>query len=120
MGPGTVVTCARAGAVFELSLTWGLVFASIMAFILQEGTARLTIVSKRSLGQCLRIKYRNAHKIMDTAWVCWMVLIGVWFGNTMFEANNFAGGIAAIMLMPGLSPSTNGMFDRFDYDQRIR
>ena len=56
VGPGTVVTCARAGAEYGYSLTWALIFASILAFTLQEGTARLTIVSGKSLGQCLKIK----------------------------------------------------------------
>ena len=56
VGPGTVVTCARAGAEYGYSLTWALIFASMLAFTLQEGTARLTIVSGKSLGQCLKIK----------------------------------------------------------------
>ena len=54
VGPGTVVTCARAGAEYDLSLIWALVFASTLAFTLQEGTVRLTITSGFSLGQCLR------------------------------------------------------------------
>ena len=57
VGPGTVVTCARAGAEYQLSLIWVLVFASILAYTMQEGTARLTIVSGRSLGECLQLKY---------------------------------------------------------------
>ena len=48
VGPGTVVTCARAGAEFELHLVWVLIFASLLAYILQEGTARLTIHSGRA------------------------------------------------------------------------
>ena len=35
VGPGTVVTCARAGAEFELHLVWVLIFASLLAFTLQ-------------------------------------------------------------------------------------
>ena len=31
VGPGTVVTCARAGAEYDLSLIWALVFASTLA-----------------------------------------------------------------------------------------
>ena len=54
IGPGTVVTCARAGAEFDLQLVWVLFFASLLAFTLQEGTVRLTITSGLSLGQCLR------------------------------------------------------------------
>ena len=32
VGPGTVVTCARAGAEYDLSLIWALVFASTLAY----------------------------------------------------------------------------------------
>ena len=35
IGPGTVVTCARAGFEQGLSLIWALVFATLMAFTLQ-------------------------------------------------------------------------------------
>jgi len=101
VGPGTVVTCARAGAEFDLSLLWALVFATILAFILQEGTARLTIVSGMSLGQCLRMKYRHTAKVFNHAVVCWVVATLVIIGNTFYEANCFAGGIDAIMSIPG-------------------
>ena len=37
VGPGTVVTCARAGAEFDLNLIWALIFASILSYTLQEG-----------------------------------------------------------------------------------
>ena len=74
VGPGTVVTCARAGAEFGLHLIWALVVASLIAFTLQEGTARLTIVSGQSLGQCLKAKYQHMtkfynQKIMLFSWV---------------------------------------------------
>src|SRR5258708_5126140 len=35
IGPGTVVTCARAGFEQDLDLGWALVFASVMAYIMQ-------------------------------------------------------------------------------------
>ena len=41
IGPGTVVTCARAGAEHGLALVWALVFASILAFILQVGSNKV-------------------------------------------------------------------------------
>ena len=110
VGPGTVVTCARAGAEFELNLIWALLFATCLAFTLQEGTARLTIASGRSLGQCLRIKYRNtwplnkswgADKLYNTALLGWVVTICICVGNTLYEANCWAGGIDAVMSLPG-------------------
>jgi len=102
VGPGTVVTCARAGAEFDLNLIWALVFATAMAFTLQEGTARLTIVSGRSLGECLREKYRHTnYKLWDTALFCWLVAILVIVGNTFIEVNCWAGGMDAILAIPG-------------------
>ena len=83
------------------ALVWALVFASILAYTLQEGTARLTIVSGKSLGQCLRVKYKNGAKIYDTAIICWLVGIGVFCGNTLYECNCWAGGIDAILAIPG-------------------
>lgn len=100
VGPGTVVTCSRAGAEYGFSLIWALIFASILAYTLQEGTARLTIVSGKSLGTCLRLKYRHGPKILDTAIIGWMVTISVFFGNTLYECNNWAGGIDAAFAFP--------------------
>jgi len=108
VGPGTVVTCARAGAEFGLSLTWALLFASMLAYTLQEGTARLTIVSGKSLGQCLRVKYKNGAKIYDTAVICWFVAVAVFLGNTLYECNNWAGGIDAVLALPGANDLEGG------------
>ena len=41
VGPGTVVTCARAGAEHDLELLWALVFATILAYTLQVNMKRL-------------------------------------------------------------------------------
>eukprot|EP00092_Neocalanus_flemingeri_P003800 GFUD01004093.1.p1 GENE.GFUD01004093.1~~GFUD01004093.1.p1 ORF type:complete len:552 (-),score=122.95 GFUD01004093.1:17-1672(-) len=106
VGPGTVVTCARAGAEFGLNLIWALVVASLIAFTLQEGTARLTIVSGQSLGQCIKTKYQHMAKIYNTAIICWLLAGSVFFGNMLYECNNFAGGVDAVMAMPGASDLT--------------
>ena len=42
VGPGTVVTCARAGAEFELSLICVLIFASVLAYTLQDRVVNKT------------------------------------------------------------------------------
>lgn len=43
VGPGTVVTCARAGSEYGLSLIWALVFASLLAYTLQDCQHRITL-----------------------------------------------------------------------------
>jgi len=101
VGPGTVVTCARAGAEFELNLIWALIFASVLAYTLQEGTARLTITSGQSLGQCLQAKYRHGRLFWGVGIICWVVAGSVFFGNTLYECNNWAGGMSAIYSLPG-------------------
>lgn len=100
IGPGSVVTCSRAGAEYGFSLVWTLIFASILSYTLQEGSARLTIVSGKSFGQCLRLKYRHGATIHGTAIICWAVAAAVFAGNILFECNCFAGGIDAVFSIP--------------------
>jgi len=106
VGPGTVVTCARAGAEYGLSLTWSLFLASILAYILLEASARLTIVSGLSLGQCLQVKYKNGRSLWNTAIICWVVVTSIYLGNQFYELNTFAGGLDAVLAMPGASSLT--------------
>ena len=57
IGPGTVTAAAAAGAGFGLQLLWALVFSTVACLVLQEASARLTIVSGLTLGQALRRRY---------------------------------------------------------------
>ena len=75
--------------------------ADFVDTFMQEGAVRLTINSGLSLGQCLRRKYEHTPRIWNTAVICWVVAICVTIGNTLYECNNFAGGIDAGMSMPG-------------------
>ena len=54
-----------------------------------------------SLGQCLRVKYKNTANIYNTALICWLVAISVYLGNTFYQLNCWAGGIDAILAIPG-------------------
>ena len=57
VGPGTVVTCARAGAEFELSLIYVLIFASVLAYTLQDRVAT-------KIRDCLTIASRGLPQIL--------------------------------------------------------
>jgi len=102
VGPGMVVTCARAGAEYKLHLIWPLIIASIFAYVSLEGTARLTIVSGKSLGECLQLKYSNGRKIWNVGVFCWVVVVAVFTGNLLYTANCFAGGLGAIYSLPNV------------------
>lgn len=45
IGPGTVTTTASAGAAHGYTLLWALVFSTIAMVLLQEASARITVVS---------------------------------------------------------------------------
>ncbi len=57
IGPGTVTTAASAGARFGPRLLWALSFSTLACLLLQEASARLTVVSGRSLGEALADRY---------------------------------------------------------------
>ena len=54
IGPGTVAMCSKAGSEFGAALLWCVLVAAVVAWVMQEGSARLTILSGLTLGQSLR------------------------------------------------------------------
>lgn len=102
IGPGTVTTAAAAGAGFGYSLIWALVFSIIACFILQEASARITIISGRNLGQVLRDEYSGsvAGKIL-----VWLTLTAIILGCLAFEAGNILGSVAGIRLVNNSIPN---------------
>ena len=54
IGPGTVTMCSKAGADYGALLFWCVIVAAIVAWVMQEGTGRLTIASGLTLGEAVR------------------------------------------------------------------
>ena len=54
IGPGTVTMCSKAGADYGISLFWCILVAAVVAWVMQEGTGRLTIASGLTLGEAVR------------------------------------------------------------------
>ena len=96
IGPGTVIVCSKSGADFGLKLIWSLVLASFVAYVLQEGSARLSIVSGFNLGQAMRIHLGSKDAVAQIPIVCFLVAVGVIVGNCAYECNNFVGATAAL------------------------
>ena len=59
IGPGTVTTAASAGAQFRYALLWALVFSTLATVVLQEASARVTVVSGYNLGEAIRAQFRG-------------------------------------------------------------
>lgn len=95
LGPGTVTTAARAGAAHGYGLLWALGFATLACLVLQEASARLTILSERTLGEALRGRFTG--RTGDAV----AVLVGgsVILGCAAYEAGNILGGVAGLELL---------------------
>ncbi len=96
IGPGTVTTAAAAGASFELTLLWALVFSTVACLALQEASARLTVASGLTLGQVLRRRFG--------AGVTWLVVGAVVLGCAAYEGGNILGAVAGVHLVVGTAP----------------
>lgn len=101
IGPGTVATAASAGAGFGLSLLWALLFSAFACYVLQEASARLTIVSGKNLGQAIRWRF---HGKSWRGGVVGFVSVGIFLGCAAYEAGNILGGVAGAVLGTGLPP----------------
>jgi Mn2+/Fe2+ NRAMP family transporter len=101
IGPGTVTTAASAGAAHRYTLLWALAFSSLACLLLQEASARVTVVSGRDLGQALRERYRAG---LGGVVVLLLVLGAIILGCAAYQAGNILGGVAGAALWTGLPP----------------
>jgi len=99
IGPGTVTTASKAGASFQLSLMWALVFSTIATIVLQEAAARITIASGKSLGEIISIKYQGSKSNS----IRLFVFLAVAFGCAAYQAGNMLGAVAGLKLISSLS-----------------
>ena len=98
IGPGTVTTAASAGASYGLTLLWALVFSTGACLVLQEASARLTVVSGRNLGQALRVQYQRGPQ---RGAMLFLVLGAVVVGCAAYEAGNILGGVSGAVMATG-------------------
>lgn len=102
IGPGTVTTAASAGAHFGYDLLWAVLFSTAACLVLQEASARLTIVSGHNLGEALRLHFRSGL----TGLVVTLIVVGaVIVGCAAYEAGNILGGVAGAALGTQASPA---------------
>ena len=95
IGPGTVTTAANAGALFGTKLLWALLFSTLATILLQEGVVRLTLVSGKSFGELIRIKFGSG----KSDWIPYFVFFALWMGCSAYEAGNIVGAASGIKLI---------------------
>jgi len=98
IGPGTITTAASAGALYGPRLLWALAFSTAACLVLQEASARLTVVSGRDLGQAIRERFRGGPL---ARLVPGSVLGAVVLGCAAYEAGNILGGVSGAVLGTG-------------------
>lgn len=94
IGPGTVTTAANAGALFGTQLLWALLFSTLATILLQEGVVRLTLVSGKSFGEVIRLKFGSG----KSKWIPYLVFFALWLGCSAYEAGNIVGAASGIKL----------------------
>lgn len=92
IGPGTITTAITAGASFQLSLLWAVVFATVACIVLQEISARIIISSGLTFGECVQQRF-------GAVWVKWLVAVPVLLGCAAYEAGNILGAVSGLVLL---------------------
>jgi len=101
IGPGTVTTAASAGSLFRYDLIWALLFSTIACIVLQEASARITIISGWDLGQAIRKQFQGG---ILGFFVLALVLSAIILGCAAYETGNILGSVAGISLCVGIHP----------------
>ncbi|MEN8163665.1 MAG: Nramp family divalent metal transporter [Acidobacteriota bacterium] len=102
IGPGTITTAARAGSDFGFALAWALLFSTIACLVLQEASARITVVTGKELGEAILSRFSDSSRIR---WAPMLLAGGVILGCAAYEAGNLAGGVAGMRLVVDAPPA---------------
>jgi manganese transport protein len=105
IGPGTVTTATKAGASYGYALLWAVVFSIIATIVLQEMSARLGIIAKKSLGDAVREQFSNP--ILKFASM-WIVMIAVSVGCAAYIAGDLIGTSLGITTLTGIPQNVLG------------
>jgi len=92
IGPGTVTVAAKAGASYGFSLLWALTFSIVATIVLQEGAARLTIATGKTLGEAMAEKFKGRI-------IAWLIFGSVVLGCAAYQAGNILGAVSGASLI---------------------
>ncbi|WP_425399295.1 Nramp family divalent metal transporter [Aeoliella sp.] len=101
IGPGTVITAGRAGAMFGYSLLWTLLLAIVATIVLQEMAGRLGLVARSGLAAAISESMPNASfRRLAVA----LVLSAIVVGNTAYQTGNLTGAGLGLSILTDLPP----------------
>ena len=105
IGPGTVTTATLSGASFGYTLLWAMLFSTVATIILQEMSARLGIVSRKGLGEALRLIESPIARGISI----FLVISAILIGSAAFETGNILGGSAGLNVITGIPVNVLGI-----------
>jgi Mn2+/Fe2+ NRAMP family transporter len=97
-----VTTAASAGALFGLDLLWCVIFSTVACIVLQEVSARLTIVSGMTMGQAMIRRFGTQRGI----WLNFFLGGPVILGCAAYQAGNIIGAVSGLQLMTSIAIAT--------------
>ncbi|CAK9037420.1 Divalent metal cation transporter MntH [Durusdinium trenchii] len=98
IGPGTVITAGRAGALYGYSLLWTLLLAVLATIVLQEMAGRLGLVARRGLAAAISDSIQSAWARRMAAL---LVLSAIVLGNTAYQTGNLMGAGMGFSILCG-------------------
>ncbi len=96
IGPGTVTTAAKAGAVHDFKLLWALLFSTLACLLLQEASARIAIYSGRNLGEAISTQFEKKSSRLG---ILALIIGAIIIGSAAYETGNLMGAIAGIQII---------------------
>ncbi len=101
IGPGTVITATKAGASFHFDLMWAMVFSTFACLLLQEASARITIISGMNLGESIASHFEGKS---TKSLVLIMVVGAIILGSAAYETGNILGSVEGLHFVFGDVP----------------
>lgn len=93
IGPGTVTLCSFSGVEFGYQLLWTILFAIIATIFLQEMSARIGIVTQKSIVQVIKTQINNRFlKVL----ILLLVISAILIGNSAYQSGNISGAVLGI------------------------
>jgi manganese transport protein len=95
IGPGTVTTALKSGALFQLELLWAILFSILGCYVLQESASRITIVTGLDLPEIFQSRFERKG-ILN---IHYLLIISIIFGCMAYQAGNMTGAVVGLGLI---------------------
>lgn len=93
IGPGTITTCIKSGYETKFSLLGIMIVAILVAITIQIFAAKIGIITQIGISRNIR---ENTHSKIGKVFSVFMIVIGIFVGNSAFEAGNITGAVIGL------------------------